>query len=116
MKKFSDIDACPIRNVISRFSGKWAILVMCVLAEEEAVRFNRLGKAIPDVSPKVLTDTLKVLEADGLVNRKVYAEVPPRVEYSLTALGKSLMPHLQGLIGWALTNFDTIIRHREKKG
>lgn len=116
MKNFADIDACPIRNVISRFSGKWAILVMCVLAEEEAVRFNRLGKAIPDVSPKVLTDTLKVLEADGLVNRKVYAEVPPRVEYSLTALGKSLMPHLQGLIGWALTNFDTIIRHREKKG
>lgn len=116
MKNFADIDACPIRNVISRFSGKWAILVMCVLAEEEAVRFNRLGRAIPDVSPKVLTDTLKVLEADGLVNRKVYAEVPPRVEYSLTTLGKSLMPHLQGLIGWALTNFDIIVRNREKKG
>ena len=115
MKNFADIDACPIRNVISRFSGKWAILVMCVLAEEEAVRFNRLGRAIPDVSPKVLTDTLKVLEADGLVNRKVYAEVPPRVEYSLTTLGKSLMPHLQGLIGWALTNFDIIVRNREKK-
>lgn len=114
-KKYTNIDACPIRNIISRFSGKWAILVMCVLADGEKVRFNTLGKSIPDISPKVLTETLKSLETDGLISRKVYAEVPPKVEYALTELGRSLMPHLQGLIGWALTNFDVIIQNRHRR-
>jgi len=106
LKKFTSIDSCPIRNVISRFSGKWSMLVLCVLAENEETRFNALGKAIPDISPKVLSDTLKNLESDGLINRKIFAEVPPKVEYSLTELGKSLMPHLTGLIIWALDNYD----------
>ncbi len=106
LKKFTNIDRCPIRNVVSRFSGKWSMLVLCVLAENEMTRFNALGKAIPDISPKVLSDTLKSLESDGLINRKIYAEIPPKVEYSLTELGKSLMPHLTGLISWALDNYD----------
>ena len=82
LKKFSDIEACPIRNIVSRFSGKWSMLILCILAENQAIRFNTIGKAIPDISPKMLTETLKNLETDGLVKRKVYAEVPPRVEYS----------------------------------
>ncbi len=86
------------------------MLVLCVLAENEATRFNAIGKAIPDISPKVLTDTLKHLEADGLVSRKLYAEIPPRVEYSLTELGRSLMPVFGELISWAVTNFDKIVR------
>ena len=86
LKKFSDIEACPIRNIVSRFSGKWSMLILCILAENQAIRFNTIGKAIPDISPKMLTETLKNLETDGLVKRKVYAEVPPRVEYSLTDL------------------------------
>lgn len=106
LEKYSCVESCPVRNVISRFSGKWAILILCVLAENEATRFNAIGKAIPDISPKVLTDTLKSLEADHLVLRKLYAEIPPRVEYSLTDLGRSLMPHINALIGWALDNFD----------
>lgn len=104
------MELCPVRNVISRFSGKWAMLVLCVLAENEATRFNAIGKAIPDISPKVLSDTLKALEADGLVSRHIYAEIPPKVEYSLTGLSRSLMPHLGGLIGWALDNFDKFKR------
>ncbi len=95
---------CPVRNVISRFSGKWSMLVLCVLAENEATRFNAIGKAIPDISPKVLSDTLKNLEADGLILRRVYAEIPPKVEYSLTELGYNLMPHITGLVKWALDN------------
>lgn len=104
LKKYTSIDACPIRNIISRFSGKWSMLILCVLAENEATRFNEIGKAIPDISPKVLTETLKNLEAAGLLSRRLYAEVPPRVEYSLTDLGKSLMPLLGALIEWAIEN------------
>ena len=108
LKKYTGIDTCPIRNVIARFSGKWAMLVLCVLSENKATRFNAIGKAIPDISPKVLTETLKNLEADGLIKRKVYAEVPPKVDYSLTATGKSLMPQIGNLISWAMENFKRV--------
>lgn len=110
LKKYTGIDSCPVRNIIARFSGKWSVLVLCVLAENEATRFNEVGKAIPDISPKVLTDTLKNLESAGLVSRKLYAEIPPKVEYSLTELGKSLMPHIENLVGWAIENFEAINR------
>lgn len=105
LEKYTRIEECPVRNVISHFSGKWSILVLCVLAENETTRFNAIGRAIPDISPKVLTATLKTLEEDKLVKRKLFAEIPPRVEYSLTEKGRSLMPHLNGLIGWALDNW-----------
>ena len=98
LKKYTRIENCPIRNVLSRFSSKWAMLILCVLSENEATRFNIISKAIPDISPKVLTETLRNLEVDGLVKRKLYAEIPPKVEYSLTELGKSLMPILNNLI------------------
>lgn len=111
LKKYTSISTCPVRNIISRFSGKWAMLVLCVLAENETTRFNEIGKAIPDISPKVLTETLKNLEADGLIFRRLYAEIPPRVEYSLTDIGKSLIPHIGNLIGWAIENFDAIVKH-----
>lgn len=114
LKKFSDIESCPIRNVIARICGKWSLLVLCILAENGTARFSTIGKSIPDISPKVLTETLKNLEADGMISRKAYAEIPPKVEYSLTELGKSLMPHLKSLIGWALENFRTIAENRKR--
>lgn len=114
LKKFTDIDSCPVRNIISRFTGKWTMLILFVLAENDTTRFNAIGRAIPDLSPKVLSESLKGLEKDGLINRHIYAEVPPRVEYSLSALGKSLMPHLNTLTLWALENYDTIIENRNK--
>jgi len=110
--KYTDIDACPVRNVLSRFSGKWPLLILCVLSENQATRFNSIAKAIPDISPKVLSDTLKSLEADGLICRRQYPEIPPKVEYSLTELGKSLMPILEELIRWALENFETVTKGR----
>ena len=106
LRKFTHIDDCPIRNIISRFSGKWTMLVLCILAENPTTRFNAIGKAIPDISPKVLSDTLKNLESDRLITRRVYAEIPPRVEYSLTPLGESLLPHIGNLISWAIDNYD----------
>lgn len=84
------------------------MLILSVLSENEATRFNAIGKAIPDLSPKVLSETLKGLEKDGLIHRHIYPEVPPRVEYSLTQLGKSLMPHINALISWAVDNYETI--------
>lgn len=105
LKKYTCIEACPVRNIISRFSSKWSILILCVLAENETTRFNAIGRAIPDISPKVLTATLKTLEQDNLVKRELFPEIPPRVEYSLSDKGRSLMPHLSALIGWALDNW-----------
>ncbi len=90
------------------------MLVLCVLSENDATRFNAIGKAIPDISPKVLTETLKSLEADGLIARKIYAEIPPRVEYSLTKLGQSLLPLIGDLVTWAISNFDEITSNRTK--
>lgn len=110
LKKFTLIDECPIRNVIARFSGKWQMLVLCILAENETTRFNAINKAIPDISPKVLSETLKNLEHAHLIVRNFYAEIPPRVEYSLTDLGKSLIPVLGGLISWSMENYDAITK------
>lgn len=108
---------CPIRNVLTRICDKWSMLVIYTLSthREGPVRFNALRKLIPDISQKMLTSTLRTLEVDGYVNRKVYAEIPPRVEYSLTDLGTSLMPHLGSLIRWALENFQTISQNRKSK-
>lgn len=112
LEKFTHIETCPVRNILSRFSGKWAILILCVLSENGATRFNTISRAIPDISPKVLTETLKSLEADGLIHRQLYPEVPPRVEYSLTEMGRSLMPIINQLIAWALDNFTAITGKR----
>ena len=112
--KFANIEICPIRNVVARFSNKWAILIMLVLKEEGCLRFNQLRKFIPDISSKVLSSTLQVLEADGLVRRTVYPEVPPRVEYALTEMGQSLMPIIHELTQWALRNMPMIMDHRKQ--
>ena len=110
LEKYTRIESCPIRNVLSHFSGKWSLLILCILAENKVTRFNTISKAIPDISSKVLSDTLKGLERDGLIMRHQYAEIPPRVEYSLTDMGSSLMPIIGNLINWALMNFDNFKR------
>ena len=110
----SIIEICPVRNVIARFGNKWALLVILILSENEPIRYNELGRKIPDISSRVLSNTLRTLEADGLVVRKFYQEVPPRVEYSLTATGRSLVPIILALTAWAQKNMKTIIEHRNK--
>ena len=91
---------CPIRNILSRICDKWSMLVLYTLQQKPVMRFNELRKSIPDISQKVLTTTLRTLEEDGFVRRKVYAEVPPRVEYTLTELGYSLKPVMDALWKW----------------
>lgn len=105
---------CPIRNILARISDKWSLLVLYTLNQEPTMRFNALQKSIPDISQKMLTVTLKTLEEDGFVSRKVYAEVPPKVEYSLTDRALSLLPCINTLIVWAKENMEDIIQDRKK--
>lgn len=103
---------CPIRQVISRFGDKWSMLVLYSLnaSETGVIRFNELHAHMSDCSQKMLSKTLKELQESYLVDRKVYAEVPPRVEYRLTDTGKSLIPAINQLIGWAKEHFDDVVR------
>lgn len=113
-EKNSIIEICPVRNVVARFGNKWALLVIIVLDEHGSTRFNQLCKLIPDISTKVLSGTLHVLEADGLISRTVFPEVPVRVEYKLTETGESLVPVIRQLTDWALQHMKFIMRHRKK--
>lgn len=104
---------CPVRNVLNRVSDKWSMLVLFTLESTPTIRFKELQRNIPDISQKMLTTTLKTLEADGLIIRKAYPEIPPRVEYELTSRGKSLLPLIDNLLSWASTNMDGIMQSRE---
>ena len=106
---------CPVRNVLSRIGDRWSLLVLLALHDKAGtMRFSDLCRAIPDVSQKMLTSTLRKLEADDLLSRTIYPEIPPRVEYKLTKRGLTLIPLLNQLVDWSLDNMDAIIRHREK--
>jgi len=114
--------ACPIRQVISRFGDKWSLLVLFLLNRSErqrvgdqgsgmtgVLRFNEMRRFMTDCSQKMLSQTLKNLEQSHLVHREVFPEVPPRVEYSLTETGRSLMPALSALIEWGKEHFDEVV-------
>ena len=100
---------CPIRNVIEKFGDKWSLLVLYHLNLHGTMRFNSLHRDMADCSQKMLSQTLKNLEQNNLVHREVYPEVPPRVEYSLTNTGKSLIPALSALIAWGQEHFDEVV-------
>lgn len=112
LKKYAEADKCPVRNVLDRFGDKWSTLILLVLGEAEVLRFNELHKNIETISQKMLAVTLKTLEADGLLKRTIYPQIPPRVEYELTERGKSLLPHIQALVGWAEENMADIKESR----
>lgn len=103
---------CPIRNVLSRVGDKWSMLVLFTLESNNNQRFKELQRNIPDISQKMLATTLKMLEADGLILRVAFPEIPPRVEYSLTKKGKSLLPLINNLISWASDNMEDIMESR----
>ena len=107
---------CPIRNILSRIGEKWSLLVLLNLAQHESdsMRFNKLAKVIPDISQRMLTATLRSLEADGLVDRQVFAEIPPRVEYALTERAQTLIPLLNPLVEWSINNYKNIVANRKK--
>lgn len=106
---------CPVRNVLARTGDKWSLLVMHELAQSEvSMRFGELNKSLPDVSQKVLSQTLRRLEEDGFVTRTVYAEVPPHVEYALTERAESFMKACQPMVEWAVAHFAEIMASRRQ--
>lgn len=113
MQNFHPTGNCPVRNVLCRLGDKWSMLVLITLSTNGIMRFNDIHKTIADISQRMLTVTLRSLETDGLVERKVYAEVPPRVEYCLTEIGHSLMPHIESLVEWALLKMPAILENRK---
>jgi DNA-binding HxlR family transcriptional regulator len=107
------VKVCPSRAVLARIGEKWAALAVVALADEP-MRFGALMRKLEGISQKMLTQTLRGLEQDGLLSRTLYAEMPLRVEYRLTPLGESLVPHLLALKVWAEQNLHTIMQNREQ--
>jgi DNA-binding HxlR family transcriptional regulator len=95
------MQACPVRGIIDVISKKWAFLIINALGNCPKLRFNGLMAQLEEVSPKTLSDTLKILEKEGLVNKESFNEIPPRVEYSLTQDGRELRKAIMPLIRWA---------------
>jgi DNA-binding HxlR family transcriptional regulator len=107
-------DNCPVKDILNRVGDKWSMLAIIMLSDHRTLRFNELHQLIDGISQKMLTVTLKTLEADGLVSRKMYAQIPPKVEYALTPLGESLVPPLMHLYDWANTHMAEIKVARER--
>lgn len=104
-------DGCPVREVLDRVGDKWSVLVV-VLLGIRAHRFSELHRTVEGISQRMLTRTLRGLERDGLVTRTVHATVPPRVDYALTDLGRTLLDPLAALAGWAGEHRDDITAAR----
>lgn len=111
-----DEHKCELRGFIDRVADKWSLLIITILthSEDQKARFSDLKKSIPGISQRMLTTTLRNLERDGLISRQVFAEVPPRVEYQLTKMGRNLMIPVGELMGWIENNWNGIKKAREK--
>ncbi|PCJ37236.1 MAG: HxlR family transcriptional regulator [Cellvibrionales bacterium] len=104
---------CPTRLILHRIADKWTVLIVGALTHDKK-RFNELRREINGVSQKMLTQTLRGMERDGLINRKIYATVPPKVEYSLTDLGYSLTHLLGEIRNWSETNVGEVLQSQER--
>src|SRR5271167_4633339 len=107
---------CPISDLLSRLGDKWSILVLAALSEADGgrMRFSELMRAVGGISQRMLTTTLRHLERDGILTRRVFAEVPPRVEYTLTARGQGLLVPVKSLIAWLLNEWPEIAKSRRE--
>ena len=106
--------ACPSRQVLGRVADKWTMLVLSALSAEEVLRFSELRRRVEGVTQKMLTQTLRGLERDGLVERTVYPTVPVTVEYRLTVLGHSLAAAVSVIKAWAYENIEELERARDR--
>ncbi|MDX2005011.1 MAG: helix-turn-helix domain-containing protein [Meiothermus sp.] len=106
-------DFCPSRQVIAMIADKWSILILWALHQNGRLRYGQLQRTVQGISQKMLTQTLRELERNGLVSRTVYEVVPPQVEYELTPLGKSLRQALSGVCNWAQDNLGAVMGARE---
>lgn len=115
MTKKLDYDYCRAAPMLEWIGNKWTLVVLMKISESCPIRFNELYRNIPSVSEKVLSQVLRQLTADGIIRRELFPDVPPRTEYSLTALGQTLLPHVEALISWGRDNFNTIMSNRQNQ-
>ncbi len=108
-----DAAACPVRNVLDRIGDKWTMLTLAAVASAPR-RFSQLHRIVPDISKRMLTQTLRGLERDGLVTRHVFPTKPPSVEYRLSPLGRSALVPLAGLVEWAERSFPQVRQARAR--
>jgi len=108
-----DAERCPVRNLLDRIGDRWSMLLLAALSAGPK-RFSALNRAVPDISKRMLTQTLRTLETDGLVHREVTPSVPPSVTYSLTPLGEDFAGPLLGLVRWAETHFAEVMAARAR--
>lgn len=113
MARKLDYEYCKAAPILEWIGGKWALVVLMKVSEDGPLRFNELYRTIPSVSEKVLSQVLKQLTVDGLIQRELFPDVPPRVEYSVTEFGKTLLPHVEALIRWGQDNFEQIMNNRQ---
>ena len=106
-----ELPECPVATTVQLIGNKWKLLIIRNLLREPQ-RFTQLRKTIPGISQKVLTDNLRALEEDGLIEREVFAEVPPRVVYSLSALGNTLRPIIDAMKVWG-TDYKAMLERNE---
>lgn len=106
-------ERCPVRDALDQVGSKWTMLILLALTRQ-ALRFSEVQRAVPDISKRMLTQTLRELERDGLLERTVYPTKPPSVEYRLSVLGESLLVPLAGLIAWAEDSHSTIAQARAR--
>jgi DNA-binding HxlR family transcriptional regulator len=108
------VDPCPINPVVDLVFSRWTTPILWVLARHGGLRFTELERLLGSITPKVLTQRLRQLERDGLVHRTLYSEVPPRAEYRITALGRSLSPVFDTLVTWSDTHLGEVTCARQK--
>jgi DNA-binding HxlR family transcriptional regulator len=107
-------DPCPITPVVDLVFGRWTSHVLWILGRHGRLRFSELHRAMPSITPKVLTERLRRLERDGFVVRSYHAEVPPRVEYEVTELGRSLSPVFAAMVEWSDAHLDEVHAARRR--
>ena len=105
---------CPSRLLLDHVTSRWGLLVLIVLLDG-TMRFSELVRKVTGVSEKMMAQTLHLLEADGIVLRVVYPTVPPKVEYSLTPLGREVAAHVEGLTAWVEENLPRVVQHRARQ-
>ena len=113
IEKKLGLNLCPIRTVLAQIGDKWSLLVILQL-RAGGQRFSQLQRVIPDISQRMLTQTLRKLERDGLVSRKVTPSTPPRVDYAITALGQSLFEPIGAMAQWAIDKQPDILKARDQ--
>lgn len=112
MNEYENPADCPFRDVLDRIGNKWGFMILAVL-EDKPLRFNEMKRLIGDISQRVLTKTLRDFERDGFILRTVYPESPPRVNYELTELGRSMLDPIKVFVSWAADAHDEIKRSRQ---